>query len=113
MADDAVKRESEQKKSQFEQTLEQLQQEMEQAMAEWLSKAEGEMPVEDLVAMEKELAVYMKEWHLGKALPGSAGHQAGNEEPPRLHRRLQERNEEAREAGLKGNSEELQQESQA
>ena len=48
-----------------------------------------------------------------QALPGSAGHQAGNQEPPRLHKRLQEGNEEARQAGLKGDSEELQQESQA
>ena len=67
MADDAVKRESEKKKGRLEETLERLEQEMEQAMGEWLSKAEDEsMTVEELVGMEKELAVYMKEWHLGK-----------------------------------------------
>ena len=67
MASEAVKGEGGEKQKQLEKSVERLAKEMEEAMGEWTSKSEVQsLSIEELVSMEKELATYMKDWHLGR-----------------------------------------------
>ena len=69
MASEAVKGEGGEKQKQLEKSVERLAKEMEEAMGEWTSKSEVQsLSIEELVSMEKELATYMKDWHLGQAV---------------------------------------------
>ena len=67
MAEQSVKDEGNTKKVKLQAAVDRLETSMEQTISEWNAKANDDsLGVEDLVAMEKDLAAYMKEWHLGR-----------------------------------------------
>ncbi|CAE7721981.1 unnamed protein product [Symbiodinium sp. CCMP2592] len=67
MSDVPVKREAEEKTKVLNGKIKDLETAMEESIAEWNTKAGDEsLDIEAMVSMEKDLAAYMKEWHLGK-----------------------------------------------